>query len=154
MMALAETMVSGAAYGITGGKALVNGVAYDIAQGKTLVDGVAYDIGGNGPIPVTITKPSNYSGAYCIINGTTYRNATTGIEVTAGEIIKLYCRGSTQNNVSIRGSITINNVVVAYIDGYGETHYDWTVPSETKTITIALTYMRGTNQGNVMVTTE
>ena len=50
-MALAETMVSGAAYGITGGKALVNGVAYSIKQGKTLVNGVAYDIGGEIEAP-------------------------------------------------------------------------------------------------------
>lgn len=146
-------VVAGFERKITEGKALVNSVAYDITQGKTLVDGVAYDIGGNTPIAVTITKPSGYSGAYCIIDGTTYRDATTGIEVLAGDIIKLYCRGATENNVSIRGSITINNVVVAYIDGYGETHYDWTVPSGTKTITIALAHYRGTNQGNVVVTT-
>lgn len=138
---------------ITKGKTMINGISYDITQGKTLVNGVAYDMTGNIPIPVTITKPSGYSGAYCIIDGTTYRDATTGIEVLAGDIIKLYCRGATRNNVSIRGSITINNVVVAYIDGYGETHYDWTVPSGTKTITIALTYTSGTNQGNVIVTT-
>lgn len=146
-------VVAGFERKITEGKALVNSVAYSIKQGKTLVDGVAYDIGGDTPIAVIITKPSGYSGAYCIIDGTTYRDATTGIEVLAGDIIKLYCRGATENNVSIRGSITINNVVVAYIDGYGETHYDWTVPSGTKTITIALAHYRGTNQGNVVVTT-
>lgn len=148
-----KTMVGAVAHDVTEGKVLVNGVAYSIKQGKTLVNGVAYDITGNTPIPVTITKPSGYSGAYCIINGTTYRDAITGIEVLAGDIIKLYCRGAIRDNLSIRGSITINNVVVAYIDGYGETHYAWTVPSETKTITIALTYIRGTNQGNVIVTT-
>ena len=146
-------VVAGFERKITEGKVFVNGVAYSIKQGKTLVNGVAHDIGGDTPIAVTITKPRGYSGAYCIIDGTTYRDATTGIEVLAGDVIKLYCRGATQDNVSIRGSITINNVVVTYIDGYGETHYDWTVPSGTKTITIALTYYRGTNQGNVVVTT-
>lgn len=146
-------VVAGFERKITEGKVLVNGVAHSIKQGKTLANGVAYDIGRNAPISVTITKPDGYSGAYCIIDGTTYRDATTGIEVLAGDIIKLYCRGTTRNKVSIRGSITINNVVVAYIDGYGETHYDWTVPSGTKTITIALTYTSGTNQGNVIVTT-
>lgn len=148
-----KTMVGAVAHDVTEGKVLINGVAYDITQGKTLVNGVAYDITGNTPITVTITKPDSYSGAYCIIDGTTYRDVITGIEVLAGDIIKLYCRGATQNNVSIRGSITINNVVVAYIDGYGKTNYDWTVPSGTKTITIALTYTSGTNQGNVIVTT-
>ncbi len=146
-------VVAGFERKIIEGKTLVNGVAYSIKQGKTLVNGVAYDITGNTPIAVTITKPSGYSGAYCIIDGTIYRDATTGIEVLAGDVIKLYCRGATQDNFPVPGSITINNVEVAHIDGYGETHYDWTVPSGTKTITIALTYYRGTNQGNVVVTT-
>lgn len=121
------------AHDITKGKVLINGVAYDIMQGKTLVDGVAYDIGGNTPIAVTITGTGSNTLAYCIIAGTKYISAASGIEVNAGDIITLYVSSSGANT-----SITIDGITVC--SGYGKTFtYEWTVPTGIENISINMT---------------
>lgn len=150
-MALGETKTA-SAYGITEGKVLVNGVAYDITQGKTLVNGVAYDIGGDTPIAVTITGTGYATQAYCIIAGTTYYSATSGIEVSPQDTITFYVRSASSKGTA---SITIDGTVI-WSGSNGTYTYQWTVPSGITNITINMAYNNNAwvNWGSITVTTE
>ena len=122
----------------------MDGIAYAVTEGETLVDGTGYDISfGPSVIPVTITGTGSSSYCYAIINGTTYTSATSGIEVSAGDVItfKVYsAQKSTPGKVIINGDVVAS--VTGTVAGNGITH-EWTVPEGCASISIQLYIAKG-----------
>lgn len=144
-----KVMVDGTAYGISEGITKDGGTGYVLQMGVAKVDGTLYDISfGSGLIPVTITSSGNASYCYVTINGTKYSSETSGIEVEAGSEIGLSVRARSS---SVRGYIYINGTTVKTVQTTMVQTYDWIVPNDCKTISIALSY--GSSQCYVRVTT-
>lgn len=147
------SIVQATSYGIVEGKTIVEGTSYDITEGKTLVDGTGYDISfGPSVIPVTITGSGAATKCQVVINGQTYTSAASGIEVSAGDVIKFRVYSAQK---STPGKVIINGEVVASITGTvtgnGITH-EWTVPEGCASISIQLYIAKGSSN-RVLYTT-
>ena len=117
------SLVDGVSYGINDGKCMVGGTAYLVSKGMTMVGGTAYLIGEAAkPIPVTITGSGSASKCYVQISGKSYYDAASGIEVFAGESVRLYAKATAS---TISSFIDINGQSVS---SGKEASYTWIVP--------------------------
>ena len=103
------------------------------------------------PITVTITGSGNSSNCYAIINGTKQYSAGTH-EVYTGDTITFGVHGYPS---TFYGEVNIDGTRVLKVTTQSTKTYEWTVPSGTISITIAMSYtIEGqTRYGRITVTT-
>lgn len=146
-----KTLVGGTAYEVKGGRCLVDGTAYSILKGRTLVDGTGYGVNfGPSIIPVTITGNGNESYTYAEINGTKHTKATSGIEVSPGDVISF----TVGKSISGGGAayLEIDGEQVVSVGSKGTQTYNWSVPM-CNFVSIALAYSSSMMQTTRIIVT-
>ena len=101
-------------------------------------------------IAVTITGSGDSSKCYAIINGTKQYSAGTH-EVNAGDTITFGVFGRSSSSP---GTVTIDGTEALRVTNRSTETYNWTVPSGTSTIEIAMKFSSsGARVGSITVTT-
>ena len=105
------------------------------------------------PIAVTIKGTGNIPECYVTINGTTYSEATTGVEVMPGDTIIFGVRGYRLEFLGFYGYVKIDGTEVLKETTGNIATYEWNVPGGITSIAIKL-YLGGSHAfGQITVTT-
>ena len=105
------------------------------------------------PIAVTITGTGDESRCYVTINGTTYSEATTGVEVMPGDTIISGVQGQKLSFIGIYGYVKIDGTEVLTETTGNIATYEWNVPGGITSIAIKLSYNTSYVYGQITVTT-
>jgi hypothetical protein len=132
-----KTRVGGTNYEVKGGKCRVSGTNYSIKKGRTLVGGTGYDISfAPSVVLVSIGAPDGNQASRSVkINGATYTESASGIEVMSGDAITFMVRGYNSSNY---GEVVINGTQVLKVTNPNPQNYEWTVPKGIAAISIVL----------------
>lgn len=104
-------------------------------------------------VSVSVTGTGNFMYCFAMINGSQYTAAASGILVQPGDKITFAVYGYSS---TYYGAVTIDGVQAIRVTNRTTQQYEWTVPDNISTVTIAMSYTSTSSRrnGKITVTTE